>query len=218
MADRPYSGPEPRKILIIKPSAFGDIIHGLPVLHALSRRYPAARIHWVAAKGLHEILEGHPLIEKLWVFDKNAWKKFGNLPGTFCELRALAASLRAERFDLVVDLQGLFRSAIIGLLAGTGERAGFESAREGAKYTYKYRVKTPAELHAVDKNMLVARFLGCDAAEPVFPLPPLGPFPAILAQFPQYAVLAPSAGTLVKRWPAERFGRLASSLPIASVV
>jgi len=207
-----------RKILIIKPSSFGDVIHGLPVLHALSLRFPEAELHWVVAKSFAGILEGHPLIHRLWVIDKDAWRKLRNLPRTASDLRRLAQGLRKEKFDLVIDLQGLLRSAVIGLFTGVEERVGFEHAREGAKFSYKYRVRADTELHAVEKNLLIAQFVGCRPAEPVFALPPLGEVPGIVKDMGQYAVIAPSAGTLVKRWPAEYFGRLASLLPIASII
>ena len=208
----------PNKILIIKPSSFGDVIHGLPVLHALSARFPEAEIHWVVAKGFDGILQEHPLIHKLWIIDKDSWKKPGNLPRTFSEIRNLSRGLRAEKFDLVIDLQGLFRSAMIGILSGAQERVGFESAREGAKYSYRYRVKTELETHAVEKNLRIAEFVGCERADPVFALPPLGEVPEIVKNLGRYAVIAPSAGTLVKRWPAQYFGYLASRLPVASVI
>ncbi len=209
---------DPRKILIIKPSSFGDVIHGLPVLHALSLRFTEAEIHWVVAKGFDGILKGHPLIHKLWIIDKDSWKNPWNLPRTFSELRKLARDLRAEEFDLVIDLQGLFRSALIGIFSGARERVGFDSAREGAKFSYRYRVRTPSELHAVEKNLLLAEFVGCKPADPVFALSPLGEVPEIVKKIGPYAVIAPSAGTLVKRWPAQYFGHLASLLPIPSVI
>jgi lipopolysaccharide heptosyltransferase I len=208
----------PRKILIIKPSSFGDVIHGLPVLHALSIRFPRAMFHWVVAKGFDGILKDHPLIHKLWIIDKDSWKKAGNLPRTFSELRNLSRGLRAEKFDLVIDLQGLFRSAMIGVLTGAEERVGFESAREGAKFSYKYRVRTQTELHAVEKNLQLAEFVGCGHAEPVFALPTLTEVPESVKNIGRYAVIAPSAGTLVKRWPAQYFGHLASRLPIPSII
>jgi len=207
-----------RKILIIKPSSFGDVIHGLPVLHALSLRYPEAELHWVVAKGFAAILEDHPLIHRLWIIDKDSWKKPGKLPGTCWELGKLWRDLRKEKFDLVLDLQGLFRSAAIGLFTGTGDRVGFENAREGAKFSYKYLVRADTERHAVEKNLRFAEFVGCEPADPVFPLPPLGEVPDIVKGMPHYAVIAPSAGTLVKRWPAEYFGRLASLLPFPSII
>ncbi len=207
-----------RKILIVKPSSFGDVIHGLPVLQALSTRFPGARIHWVVARAFASILEDHPLIDRLWVMDKDSWKRPGRLAGTFLELKRLRRGLRDEKFDLVIDLQGLFRSAMIVSFAGARESVGFKSAREGAPAFYKYRVETEPELHAVEKNLLIARFLGCETSEPRFPLPRLGEVPRIAKDLGRYAVIAPSAATLVKRWPAEHFARLAALLPFPSVI
>jgi lipopolysaccharide heptosyltransferase I len=206
------------KILIIKPSSLGDIIHGLPVLHALNQRFPRAELHWVVAKSFAGILEGHPLIHKLWIVDKDSWKKPRNLPRFLSEIAKLRRDLRDEKFDLVLDLQGLFRSAMIGLFTGAGEKVGFESAREGAGFFYKYKIRTSNELHAVEKNLQFARSIGCEPAKAVFPLPHLGEVPDIVKGMRPYAVIAPSAGTLVKRWPAEYFGRLASLLPFPSIV
>lgn len=189
------------------------------MLHALHTCFAESEIHWVVARGFHEILEDHPLIRKLWVIDKNSWKKPARAFDTFEDLRRLWSGLRRERFDLVVDLQGLFRSAMIGIFTGTGERVGFDSAREGAKYTYKYRITTDPEMHAVEKNMVLARALGCGAGDPVFSFPPLDPAPELSRLLPvEYAVIAPSAGTLVKRWPAANFGYLASNLPVPAVI
>ncbi len=207
-----------RKILIIKPSSLGDVIHGLPVLRALSLRFPEAELHWVVAKAFAGILEGHPLIHRLWIIDKDRWKKPAHLPRTCSDLRRLRRELRNEQFDLVVDLQGLFRSAVIGLFTGAEERVGFEHAREGSKFSYKYKVRTETDLHAVEKNLQLAEFVCGQPAEPLFPLPQLGEVPEVVKSLGNYAVIAPSAGTLVKRWPAEYFGRLATLLPLPSII
>jgi heptosyltransferase-1 len=207
-----------RKILVVKPSSFGDVLHGLPVLHALRKRFPQAELHWVVAKAFASILEDHPLLDRLWVIDKDSWKRSDRLASTFSELRKLRRGLRAEKFDLVIDLQGLFRSAMIVHFTGAPESVGFENAREGARFFYKHRVRTQTELHAVEKNLLIARFVGCEPAEPRFPLPRPGEPPPIVKSLGPYAVIAPSAGTLVKRWPAECFARLISLLPIPAVI
>ena len=206
------------KILIVKPSAFGDVIHGLPVLQALSERFPRAELHWVVAKPFASILEDHPLVHRLWVIDKDSWKRADRFAGTCSELVKLRRSLRVEKFDLVIDLQGLFRSAMIVLFTGARETVGFRSAREGARFSYKYRVRTETELHAVEKSLAIARFVGCEQAAPQFPLPGPEEAPEIVKSLGRYAVIAPSAGTLVKRWPAENFARLASLLSLPSVI
>lgn len=219
MTDKPVFRSDPRKILIIKPSSLGDVIHGLPVLHAVAARFPQSEIHWVVARGFHQVLENHPLIHKLWIIDKNSWKKPLKACGTVTEIRKLAFDLKREKFDLVIDLQGLFRSAMIGLFTGAEDRVGFDAAREGAKYSYTHRVKTAVEIHAVEKNMRIAEFLGCPPGEPRFPFPPLEVPPELTGLLPdEYAVIAPSAGTRVKRWPVVHFGYLASRLPVRSVI
>ena len=171
---------DPRKILIIKPSSFGDVIRWAAGTPCAEPAFPQAELHWVVAKGFDGILEDHPLIHRLWIIDKDSWRKLGNLPRTLSELKRLSRDLRAEKFDLVIDLQGLFRSAMICLFTGAQERVGFESAREGSKFSYKYRVRTETELHAVEKNLLLAQFVGCEPAGPVFTLPPLGEVPEIV--------------------------------------
>lgn len=217
---RPFPDPNAvRKILLIKPSSLGDIIHALPVLNMLHTRFSEAEIHWVVAKGFHGMLEDHPLIHKLWIIDKNSWKNPRKCAGTFSELRALRSDLKREQFDLVIDLQGLLRSAVIGLFTGTEDRVGFADAREGAKYTYSHRVPASWDEHAVERNVRIALALGCGMDDFSFPFPPLDLRKDLAERLPsRFAVIAPSAGTLVKRWPAENFGKLASGLFLPSVV
>src|SRR2546422_11079910 len=102
------------RIALIKPSALGDIIHSLPVLTALRRRYPAAHITWVVNRNYELLLRGHPDLDETLPFDRGSSRGGG--------LRAVNSyagflrELRRRRFDLAIDLQGLLRSA--GLLEG----------------------------------------------------------------------------------------------------
>ena len=161
------------KILVVKPSAFGDVVHSLPFLNALKTRYPRAEIHWVVARGIHEILEDHPMIDRLWVIDKNRWKRPGNMAGTCREIRRLAGKLRQENFDVTVDLQGLLRSGIITLLAGSRHRIRFKEAREGSRLFYTHAVEGGRDIHAVERYLRVAATLDCDVSEVRHPFPPL---------------------------------------------
>ncbi len=219
--DRGRDG-RPLKVLVIKPSALGDIVHGLPFLDALKGGFPQARVHWVAARGLHDILVGHPLIERLWVFDKERWKAASRLRETAGEMMRFFSEMHREAFDLVVDLQGLFRSGFMALATGAPIRVGFREAREGSRFFYTHQVEGGREIHAIDRYMKVAEFLGCGGkgGPRRFPFPPLPEDTPVMHGLPQegYAVIAPAAGGRLKVWPAERFGAVAARLPMPSVV
>jgi heptosyltransferase I len=208
-----------RKILIIKPSALGDVVHSLPFLHAVRERFPDAEIHWVIAKAFEDFLRGHPMISRLWVIDKDRWKRLGNVRETFRALRDLMGRLKAERYDLVVDLQGLFRS---GLLCGGTQspvRVGFREGREGSPFFYTHRVRGGVDLHAIDRYMKIAAFLGASTEPLVYPFSETCPDSPIVKSLPvEYVVMAPSAGGEAKKWPAERFGQLATKLPWPTLV
>ncbi len=208
----------PRKVLVIKPSALGDVVHGLTFLHAFTDRFPDAEVHWVVARGLDGILRDNPKISRLWIIDKDRWKRLESAGETLRALWGLGRDLRAERFDWVVDLQGLFRSGLIAGLTRCPVRIGFREGRETSPFFYTHRVRGGRDVHAIDRYLQIARFLGC-SADPVrhaFSPPVESP---LLATLPEhYVVMAPSAGGEAKKWPAERFGELASRLPWTSLV
>jgi lipopolysaccharide heptosyltransferase I len=210
---------DPRKILIIKPSALGDVVHSLPFLAAIRTCFPDAQIHWVIAKGLHELLEDHPMIDKLWIINKDQWKQASELVNTVKELKTLYHELKQEKFDMAVDLQGLLRSGIIAVATRARLRLGFKEAREGSNIFYTHKLRGGREIHAIERYLRVAAFLGCNTNDLHFPFPPLLLNPSIAKALPKdYVVIAPSAGKEANRWPTERFGELASRLPLKSVV
>jgi heptosyltransferase I len=213
----------PQKILIVKPSSLGDVVHSLPFLNAVKTCFPEAEIHWVIAKGLEGILDGHPMIERLWIINKDAWKKIDNAKNTVTEIGILFKELKTEHFDLVVDLQGLLRSGIITSATRAPVRIGFQEAREGSRFFYTHKVKGGKDIHAVARYLKIASFLGCDISRVSFPFPPesSSTFTSQLLTFnvpTEYAVLVPGARWKTKKWPPEKFGELASRLPVQSVV
>ena len=208
----------PRKILIIKPSSLGDIVHSLAVLDSLKRCFPDSEIHWLVAKGFEGILEEHPMLRKLWVVRKDDWKKITKLRSTISELRQLFRDLRAEKFDCVIDLQGLFRSGLISKATGAPVRIGFAEAREGSTVFYTDRVAGGREIHAVDRYLKIPAFLGCEVTSPRFPFPPFRVAERDVFCEGEYAVMVPGARKPVNRWPARRFGELASRLPLKTIV
>ncbi len=152
----------PRRVLIIKPSSLGDVVHALPVLDALRRAWPQAKISWLIAAPFAPLLEGHPQLDELIVFDR---RRYGRMLRSLAAMRdfcRFVLHLRRRKFDLVIDLQGLFRSGFLAWTSGAAQRIGFAAARELAWIFYTQRVRCADERgHAVARNLAVAD-LACE--------------------------------------------------------
>jgi heptosyltransferase-1 len=216
-----FTAKNPGKILVVKPSSLGDIVHSLPFLNAIRGYFPESEIHWVVAKGFEGLLEGHPMIGKLWILHKDNWRKINRAGETAKEITALFRKLRKEHYDLVVDLQGLLRSGLITAATGAPTRVGFREAREGSRLFYTHTVEGGRDIHAVDRYLKIARFLGCPIDTICFPFPPPADASDIRLRFTlpeEYAVLVPGARWETKKWAPESFGTLASRLQLKSVI
>lgn len=213
---------QPQKILLIKPSSLGDIIHSLPVLNSLKQCFPDSEVHWLIARNFASILEGHAMISKLWIIDKDKWRNPLHLFSTIKDLLALRHALRKERFDTVIDLQGLFRSGIITFFTASPVRIGFKEAREFSYLFYTHRIEGGRDIHAVERYLKVFSVLNCPVREIAFPLPVRDnlmenkDYLKILKE--EYAVIAPGARWDTKRWPPERFAIIARRLPFRSII
>jgi len=160
------------------------------------------------------------MINKIWVINKDMWKKLSHIRNSLHELRVFMKKLREEEYDVVVDLQGLLRSGIITVATGSSLRVGFQEAREGSRFFYTHKVKGGKDIHAVDRYLKVAAFLNCRIDDVCFPLP-LSFNSSLLTDLSipkDYAVIAPGARWRTKRWPPEKFGELVSLLPLNTVV
>ena len=168
---KPGQRPHYQRILIIKPSSLGDIVHALPVLAALRAAYPQAHIAWLAGTTFAPLLDNHPLIDEVIPFDRRRYGRMLQSPRILAEFVHFLSFLRRRRFDLVVDLQGLIRSGFMAWVCGAAHRIGFASARELAGLFYTRRVRCRQTVHhAVDKNCCIAAALGLDSNPPTFPL------------------------------------------------
>src|SRR5262245_22105729 len=128
----PLASCAPRRIALIKPSALGDIMHSLPVLSALRRRFPDAHITWIVNRLYEPLLRDHPDLDATLPFDRHLMRG-GFLKGTIAFAGYLSL-LREQQFDMVIDLQGLLRTGIMALATGAKRRLGLASAREGARW------------------------------------------------------------------------------------
>jgi lipopolysaccharide heptosyltransferase I len=132
------------KVLIIKPSSLGDIIHTLRVVQLLVRSCGGMEIHWVVKKGLEGILEASGIVDQIFLFERG---------GGFFKYYRLGQRLRAEKYDCVLDLQGLLRSAVLAKWANGKQTLGRADGREGATLFYQ-SVGEPdrqRELHAIER-------------------------------------------------------------------
>jgi lipopolysaccharide heptosyltransferase I len=201
----------PRRIAIVKPSALGDVLNALPVLTALRRRFPTARLAWIVNRAYAPLLEPHPDLEDIIPFDRAALHK-GWLAGSVAFARFLR-HLHAQRFDLVLDLQGLLRSGLMTLATGAPVRIGLASAREGSRWCYTHRVDDLHGVrHAVDRCWRVAEALGAtDAKQFDLPIEPSARQWAYdrLRSWPRpWMAVGAGARWLTKRWPPASFAML----------
>jgi len=198
-----------RRILLIKPSSLGDIVHAMPTCAAIRRAYPKARLTWLVKRewaGLVERIDG---VDQVWPVES-----------TFKGWLSQVSPLRAERFDLVVDLQGLFRSAAIGWLSGSPLLVGFANGREGSPWFYSRRVPVPqSEMHAVDRYLLVAKAVEAgESGTPEFrfriPQTDYDEVDRLLSRSgvtpgTSWVAMNVSARWPTKRWPAASFAEVA---------
>lgn len=161
---------ECQRILVVKPSSLGDIVHALPAVEAIHRAAPGARIDWVANTEWVPVLEGIPFLEEVLPFPR---KEFRGVSGLLHGKRWIRERLASNDYDLAVDLQGLIRSAMIAKFSKANHIVGLQNAREGAPMFYSRKVEVPHwwSIHAVDRNLMVAEALGADVSEPSFTLP-----------------------------------------------
>ncbi|MCE5312377.1 MAG: lipopolysaccharide heptosyltransferase I [Nitrospiraceae bacterium] len=206
---------QPEKILVVKPSSLGDVIHSMPFLNALHSKFPQAEIHWVIAKGLEGLVAGHPMIKNVWMIDKDRWKSLRRLRQTAVEVIDIFRALRNEKYDLAVDLQGLLRSGVLIKATLAPVRIGFSEAREGSSIFYTHKVEGGKDIHAVDRYLKIAAELGCDISDPRFLMPDIEEtenVKDIKQGLGRYSVIIPGARKEANKWPAERYAELASRL------
>ena len=192
------------KILIVKPSSLGDVIHALPTVRILRRAFPQAHIAWLINDTFAPILDGCPIIDRVIPFARRRLGCLTSLP----EAIRFARSLRSENFDWTVDLQCLLRSALISKLSGAKRRTGLADGREGSTLFYNEIVKLPPPpTHAVDRYLMLPRQLGLEVDRVEFPL---GGAP--VAEREKLILINPGARWASKRWPADRFAELLDAL------
>jgi lipopolysaccharide heptosyltransferase I len=218
-----------QRILLVRTSALGDVVHVLPSLEALRLLFPAAEISWIIDPLGARLLAGHPALEEIIEIPRQRWKRQVRRPsqwlGLFLEVFRLSRNLRRKRFDLVLDFHSSLKSAAILLLAGGRHRLGFHRAdiaeTGGGLLTNHKAPQVAARTNKVEKNLGLVRELGFQEVCPrgrlalstedkqwaralIDRLPGTGP---VVALHP-----AVSHFGQIKRWPVEYFRTLVDSL------
>ena len=170
------------RVLLIKTSSLGDVVHNLPVVTYLRTRFPAATIDWVVEESFADIPRLHPGVTQVITVAVRRWRRSVMAPSVWSEIGALRRRLCASPYDIAIDTQGLLKSALITRMAPT-RRCGYaaDSAREPlASRFYDARFAVPKALHAVERNRrLTAQAAGYE-----------------LTGAPDYGIAAPSAPAL----------------------
>ncbi len=118
------------KILIIKLSSIGDVVHTLPSLYAIRRRYPDAVIDWLVEEDASDIIKGHNLLNDCIIVKRKKWLKKPLSIDTWRNAAAVIKSLRSKSYDIVIDFQGLIKSGIWAFLSKGKRRIGFSNTKE----------------------------------------------------------------------------------------
>lgn len=208
---------QPQRILLIKPSAIGDVVHALPILNQLRKRWPKSQISWLVTPGCAGLLDGHPQLDEIILFERHRYAKLWRDPQALKELFQLTRQLRKRRFDLVVDLQGLFRSGWLTYQTRAPIRVGFANAREFAWLGYTHRVAVETmEQHALERYLSVTDLLGCEREPVEFVFATDAKDRAVAANLTRgmerFALLFPGTNWPTKRWPAAHFAAMVEPL------
>ncbi|MDO4179479.1 MAG: lipopolysaccharide heptosyltransferase I [Phascolarctobacterium sp.] len=212
---------EYQNILLIKMSSLGDILHTLPFVAALRELYPHARISWLVHPQFAGFVPDAPVIDEVLYFDKVKFKKM-SLSEKLTYYSEMKELLHSKHFDLVIDMQGLFKSAVLAAISGCDNRIGYCEMREGSGFVSKAITGSHFKDHVIERYLDVARYLGAkiESLDDIkFPMPDLTKETASVKEKlaskgldGDYMVIVPGARWKTKEWPIEHYAELAKKI------
>jgi len=211
---------DPSRILLVRPSALGDVARTVPALVSLKRAFPAAAIDWLVQDSFADVVRHHPALHEAIEFPRKRFAPFGRSAKVTGAVLSYLRELGRRGYDRVYDLQGLSRSGWLTWATRAKRRVGPADARELAWLAYNRRIKVPIErVHTVDRMLAVIEGDGVEAVCDM-QLHVGGDDRAwarrCMAEHGlepgRFAVIAPVARWLSKTWPAERFEAVAQRL------
>ena len=209
-----------RRVLIIKLSALGDILHALPVSAALKEAYPHLEITWAVEEPFVALLEGNPYLHDLLVLPKLKFSKLKSAEYRRNYFGRLKAA-RKQKFDVALDLQGLTKSAIVAVGSGATVRLGYHWLREAAVLMERRLPRNPESVHIVDQYLDVVRYLGAEPKQIKFPFYISDEDTAAVDRMLNEANLTPdtpfvsinpASAQAIKQWNAAHFAELIDRL------
>lgn len=202
-----------KRILILRTSALGDVVHCLPVLTSLRRHFPTARLGWVVEGAMAPVLEGHPDLDELIPIRLRPWRRAPLAHRSVREVGAFLAQLAAFRADVAVDLMGNHKAGVLAGLSWSDNRIGLARSfrREPSSALWISHSVEPRGRHAVERALSVLTALGIPAEPPDFGGDKL--FRG-LPSWPErgFVLIHPGAGWGNKIYPPERWAKVAQAI------
>jgi len=208
------------RVLIIKLSAMGDIIHALPVSAAIGAAFPNVKISWVVEEMFVPLLDGNPFLDEVIPLPKVRGRQIRSRAMQRRYMEALAG-IRHRRFDVAIDLQGLTKSAVLAVASGAPVRLGYHWLRELAPYMVRPVPAESSSTHIVDQYLDVARYLGARPEMVKFPLPVSAEADAAvqsmlvgagIADGTRFVAVNPAAGHPLKQWGERNFAAVVDAI------
>jgi len=208
------------RILIVRPTALGDVCRTVPALVTLRQAHRRARIDWLVNEPFVDAVRHHPALDQTIGFARSRFGMMWRRPSIAREAIAWFGSLRRQGYDLVFDFQGLARSGVVTWMTGARRRVGYANAREGAWLGYTDRHVIGRGLHTVDRMLGLLEAEGYQASHDMRLYTGEADRAWLTDQLDRrgigkgagYACLAPTAQWLCKCWPIDRYVDVARRL------
>ena len=208
----PPGGVRPERFLIVRLGSLGDVVHAIPVAAALRHRFPQAQIDWMVDPRYVELLDLVACVDRTVPIDPRGLTRRG------ARVLSTLTALRRARYDIVIDLQGLLKSALLARLVRAGCTIGFPHRylREPlARFMYTETPDPTGAAHVIDQNLALLEPLDVGDRRVHFPvtIPRTPAAESVAARFDRrYVMLNAGAAWPNKRWPAARFGAVAAAI------
>jgi lipopolysaccharide heptosyltransferase I len=208
---------EPQRILLIRPSALGDVCRTVPVLASLRQRWPEAQIDWLVNDAFAPVIESHPALTNIVPFERKRFSKWHH-PAVMRALLGWLREIRRTEYDLVIDCQGLFRSGLFAWASRAPIRVGYANAAEFGWLGYNRRQRVDRSMHTVDRMLALLGAIDVPIVHDMRLYSNATDRASVdqklrsASASERLVVIAPTSRWDAKRWPADRFAALAETL------